>query len=121
MRKLARYALLIGSIIAARSVSADYYIFAGGAFTFSQGGTTSVPNVTALDTTEADVALEAVGLDTGIVTTACSAEALAEVLSQNPAAGTLVELGTLVDLVASSGAACTGAGSRLSLGLNLRL
>lgn len=67
----------------------------------------SVPDVVGLSANAADTAFEAVGLDTGTITQACSAEPANEVLSQDPTAATLVDPGTLVDLHTSSGASCT--------------
>lgn len=67
----------------------------------------SVPDVVGLSANAADTAFEAVGLDTGTITQACSAEPANEVLTQDPTAATLVDPGSLVDLRTSSGASCT--------------
>jgi hypothetical protein len=80
--------------------------FAGGAF-LRGGAAVEVPNVVGLSLATADTALEAVGLDTGDTNTQCSSEPLDEVLTQDPIAGTFVSTGSLVDLLASNGVACT--------------
>jgi hypothetical protein len=88
--------------------------FADGTFadgTFS-GGTecedilVEVPYVIGLSQTEADDALDLVGLIVGVVTQACSVEIEDEVLGQNPIAGLSAILGSAVALTTSSGVAC---------------
>jgi hypothetical protein len=66
-----------------------------------------VPNLLSESLAEADVILEALGLDTGTTTAVCSLEAANEVTSQDPAAGVDVALGALVDLNYSSGVECS--------------
>lgn len=81
----------------------------------------SVPNVIGMTEGEADTALDGAGLDTGAVTTVCSAATAGDVVSQAPPAGASAELGSLVALSLSSGDACTGSGGRLKLRLRLQL
>lgn len=83
--------------------------------------TVVVPNVIGLSLAAADTALEAESLDTGSTSSTCSDATLDEVVSQAPPAGVVVPEGTTVDLIASSGVECTGAGGKLKLKLNLRL
>jgi hypothetical protein len=66
----------------------------------------AVPDVTVDSLAEADVVLEAFGLDTGTTTAVCSLEAENEVVGQNPAAGALVVLGSAVNLTYSNGVEC---------------
>ena len=66
----------------------------------------AAPNVVGLSLTDADTELEAVGLDTGVTTPRCSSEAADQVLRQNPLAGTVVPLGSSIDLVYSDGMEC---------------
>lgn len=83
-----------------------------------------VPDVKGIDLEEADMALEAVSLDTGTVTTRCSAEEENIVLRQTPKAGAFVELGSLIDLVASSGEECPPSGkpvNSISIDIGIRL
>lgn len=70
-------------------------------------GSVEVPDVVGLDAADADTALEAVGLDTGVVTMSCSLQPADEVLEQDPIAGALVDVGSLVDLETSDGVECT--------------
>jgi len=81
-----------------------------------------VPNVVGeADSAAADAILEGDGLDLGTVTTHCSAAALDEIIGQDPLAGVLVSLGTLVNVTASDGMACPpGSGSQLNIILRLR-
>jgi hypothetical protein len=102
------------------SGSFDTNSFSNQSFDFGDG-TTTVPDVLGLDQAAADTALEAAGLDTGNVTSACSDEAMGDVVSQAPPSGTIVAEGSLVDLVTSSGTPCTGTGGKLRLRLDLRL
>lgn len=62
-----------------------------------------VPDVVGLNRAQATVALEAVHLVVGTVSTQMSSEPEGEVLSSNPPAGTSVISGTVVDLILSSG------------------
>jgi PASTA domain-containing protein len=79
----------------------------------------AVPNVVGQATAAAaDMILEGVGLDAGTVTAICSGAANNSVISQAPAAGVLVSLGSIVDLFTSNGVACVG-GIRLILDINL--
>ena len=118
------------SLVAFNAQAADYFeptyfstgYFETDYFEVSAGGTVAVPNVVGLDVAAADTALDADGLDTGAVTMRCSAEVADEVLSQNPAAAVVVDVGTTVDLVTSDGMVCPpggGAGLRLRLDLGL--
>jgi hypothetical protein len=65
-----------------------------------------VPNLVGLSATDADIAAEAVGLDTAVVLMRCSAEPADEVLEQDPIAGQFVALATVIDLETSTGVAC---------------
>jgi beta-lactam-binding protein with PASTA domain len=104
MRKVLATSVLLGWAFTAQ---ADIFAYLGGAVVrISTTPQVSVPNVTADNLTEADMALEAVGLDTGVTIARCSAEAANEVISQIPSAGVLVDEGTLVDLEYSSGTPC---------------
>jgi hypothetical protein len=85
------------------SAHAAFIGFAGGAFLHA----VEVPNVVGLSTAAADTTLEGAGLDTGSVNTQCSSKVLNEVLSQDPISGTFVLIGSTVDLIASTGVACT--------------
>lgn len=114
--------LTVALLLLAQQAAATYYAFAGGSFSFQTSAQIAVPDVTALNATTADTALEAEGLDTGATTTRCSSEAADEVVSQNPVAGVLVQAGATVDLVLSTGAACPpGASKKLRLGMGLGL
>lgn len=67
----------------------------------------AVPNVVGEANAEAaELVLEADGFVLGNVVAACSVAPLDEVIRQRPAAGTLAELGTAVDLRVSSGMEC---------------
>jgi beta-lactam-binding protein with PASTA domain len=69
----------------------------------------TVPNVVNSTQAAAQSAIAAAGLTNGTVTTANSATVIAgSVISENPAAGTSVALGSAVTLVVSSGPAATG-------------
>jgi hypothetical protein len=81
----------------------------------------TVPDVIGMTEEDADTALEGAGLDTGAVATVCSAAEAGNVVSQAPPAGASVPPGSTVDLALSSGEACTGAGGKLKLRLDLRL
>lgn len=109
--------------VSAPANSARLVGFAGGAaLNISMGtSTTTVPDVVGLTAAAADTALEAVSLDTGNVTSTCSAATSGNVVSQSPPAGTVVSQGSLVDLVTSNGTPCTGGGGKLRLRLDLRL
>jgi len=119
-------ALLLGasSVHAASFDDASFSTssFDGDSFEFGDGGGSqiAVPDVVGLDEAAADTALEAEGLDTGTVTTVCSAADAGDVVSQAPPAGALVDAGTTVDLFVSSGTPCAG-GGKLRLYLKLRL
>jgi len=79
----------------------------------------AVPDVVGeADSAAADTILEGDGLDLGSVFERCSAEADNEIIGQNPDAGTLVALGSLVYVTASNGTECSGRPrTRLGLGL----
>lgn len=96
---------LVGSLLAL-SARADYWIFAGGAFTFSQG--TAVPNVIGeASYTDAETVLIGAGFILGTVSTKCSDTAPAnEVINQFPASGIFLGAGMGVDVTVSSGAVC---------------
>lgn len=69
----------------------------------------AVPSVIGqADSAAADAILEGDGLDLGTDTPRCSTATENEIVSQNPAAGTQVALGSLVDVYSSNGVACTG-------------
>jgi hypothetical protein len=102
------------------SGSFDTNSFNNQSFDFGDG-TTTVPDVVGLDQAAADTALEGAGLDTGNVTSTCSAAAMGEVISQAPPSGATVAEGSLVDLITSTGTPCTGVGGKLRLYLKLRL
>lgn len=78
-----------------------------------------VPDVVGLSTSAADTALQNAGLDTGNITTQCSAEPLNEVLGQIPIAGASVEPASLVDLVASTNVACPTATRRPNMNIGI--
>lgn len=102
------------------AVATAYVGFFGGAFL--RFGTAIVPDVRAMNLTAADVELEANTLDTGIISYACSDEALDEVVSQNPAPGVSVQEGSLVNLVASDGTVCLSGNPGLDMpGLSMEL
>ena len=64
----------------------------------------SVPDVTAMNKTDATTAIEAVGLVVGVETGVCSeVEAEDEVLTQDPTGGTMADPGSAVDLDISRG------------------
>lgn len=90
-------------------------------FEFGAAAQVSVPDVVGLDEAAADTALEGEGLDTGTVTTVCSAADAGDVVSQAPPAGALVDAGSTVDIFVSSGTPCSGVGGKLRLYLKLRL
>jgi len=110
VRRLAALALLLVA-----PAHADYfapgYFAAGynvsGYFAEDAGSDVAVPNVVGeANFAAADAILEGEGLD-GAEIEVCSAEAEDEVVSQSPAAGSLVALGTVVDVRTSNGVACT--------------
>ena len=73
------------------------------------GGDVAVPNVIGqASAAAADAILEGDGLDLGTNTVKCSSAAASEVTSQAPSSGTLVSLGTLVNVDTSSGTPCRG-------------
>ena len=107
-----RRILSLIAVLAPSLALADYFeigFHAEGYFEFNYfvGGSVIVPNVVGLSATDADIALEAVGLDTGGITARCSAETVDTVLSQSPLAASQVTLATTIDLVTSNGVACT--------------
>ena len=72
------------------------------------GTTTTVPNVVGLTSASAKNAITAANLTVGAESTASSTSVPAgAIISQNPAAGTLVLAGSAVALVTSSGASVT--------------
>ncbi|MEM7281353.1 MAG: PASTA domain-containing protein, partial [Pseudomonadota bacterium] len=74
--------------------------------TTSPEPTTATPDVVGLDQATAESTITGAGLVVGTVTTQTDpAVPAGEVISQDPTAGTVVVLGTAVDLVVSSGAA----------------
>lgn len=76
-------------------------------------GTVAVPNVIGeVSSAAADTTLEAVGLDLGVVASRCSAEALNEVVAQDPSPGVVVNLGELVDVLVSNGVECVNNGRK---------
>jgi hypothetical protein len=80
----------------------------------------AVPSVVGeVDAAAADTILQGDGLDLGVETESCSAAADNEILRQNPAAGSQVDIGTLVDVVSSNGVPCTG--PPLSIDIKSRL
>jgi beta-lactam-binding protein with PASTA domain len=95
--------------------------FSENSFSFGADPPVAVPNVVGLDEAAADSALEADGLDTGTVTSVCSAATMGDVVSQAPPAGALVAAGSTVNLFVSSGTPCKGPGGKLRLYLKLRL
>lgn len=121
MRRLVLVAVCGLLSLAAR---ADHYVFAAGAFTFVTDADTTVevPDVVGeADFAAADAVLEGVGLDGGTETAVCSPAAASEIVGQNPQAGDFVELGTLVNLLSSSGTPCTGGPNYFNIGLGLDL
>lgn len=89
------------------SAYADIFAYAGGAvLRIVTSPQATVPNVVGLSTAAADTALETEGLDTGTINTRCSTLAVNTVLFQSPTAGSSVNTGTLVNLVASDGISC---------------
>jgi beta-lactam-binding protein with PASTA domain len=68
----------------------------------------------------ADAILEGDGLD-GLELEACSAAMAGEIVAQNPSAGTLVALGTVVGVSASSGTECPAGTGRIRNGFGLGL
>lgn len=75
----------------------------------------TVPNVVGLSLADADIALEAVSLDTGTTTAQCSGEAADEVLAQSPIAGASAQPASLVNLTYSDGMECASATRRPSI------
>jgi hypothetical protein len=83
----------------------------------------AVPDVVGqADFAAADTIFEGDGLDGNELAARCSTAPLNEIISQNPIAGALVPLGTIIDVTPSSGMECPpGGGSRLDLQLRLTL
>ena len=95
-------------------------VYAGFDYSEVEPMQVAVPNVIGqADFAAADAILEGDGLDGGTETESCSAETENEIIRQNPAAGVEVDLGTLVDVVSSSGTPCSG--RPLSISLRERL
>lgn len=73
--------------------------------------TVAVPDVVGeADFAAADLVLEGVGLDGGTETEKCSGAPDNEIIDQSIASGTIVALGTLVNLSSSNGVACPPVG-----------
>lgn len=87
---------------------------------FEENNCIVAPDVVGLSQAAADVALEAVGLDTGNVVSRCSGQASGEVIDQIPPAGTVLAPGSLVDINISNGTPCEGARSRMRLNLEVK-
>lgn len=98
--------LMLAAAVLTWTVAAQAVGWVGIPLINGGGELVTVPNVVGLSATDADTALEADGLDTGTVTMRCSGEPLDEVLEQNPAAGSFVSVGALVDLETSTGSGC---------------
>lgn len=83
----------------------------------------TVPNVVGeADFAAADAILEGEGLDGLELGAACSGAAEDEIVNQSPAAGAMVEAGTVVGVTPSSGTPCSGAPyQRLQLRMRLGL
>ena len=96
-------------------------VWADGVWLEGEASAVSVPDLAGMTEVEADAALEGVGLDTGTVSTVCSAATAGDVVSQAPPAGAAVAPGSLVNIALSSGTPCVGAGGKLKLRLDLRL
>lgn len=98
--------------------SPSFFGFAGG--TMVRGpdvSGVSVPDLTGLTTTDADTALVGVGLISGNISTSCSLVTVDLIISQNPAPGSSVVLGSAVDMVKSTAVACPSVGKhKLSFG-----
>lgn len=117
--------LLIGARAEAQGCQ-DYftvgYLTAGYEATgyYSVGGCVNVPDVTSQPIATATLSLQAVGLDAGVLTSRCSAQAVNNVIDQTPGAGLIAIIGDLVNLSVSNGMACPP-GDRKLLRLNLEI
>jgi hypothetical protein len=96
-------------------------VWADGVWSEGTDPGVSVPDLIGMTEEDADTALEGAGLDTGAVSTVCSAATAGDVVSQVPPAGASVAPGSTVDIALSSGTPCVGAGGKLKLRLDLRL
>ena len=136
MKRVAGFALALFTLVASASLENDGVWASGvwattpwasGVWFEEDGGgcvmCVSVPNVIGeASSAAADAILEGDDLDLGGVTERCSDEADNEVVGQAPPAGTMVESGSLVDLLVSNGVECKlrgGAGVRPKLRLGL--
>lgn len=87
---------------------------------FEENNCVATPDVVGLSQAAADAALMLAGLDTGNVVSRCSNQASGEVIDQIPPAGTVLALGSLVDINISNGVPCEGQRSRLWLNLEVK-
>ncbi len=107
MRACAWLGLAAAVSITAAPARADFYVFAGGAFTFSQdAGVVVVPDVLTDDEATATMAIEGAGLVVEGVLAQCSEEMAGTVVDQNPDGGTEVAAGSGVSIWLSTGVAC---------------
>ena len=83
------------------------YVFAGGAATrFNVAPQVMVPNVLGLTSGLANLAITGAGLITGTTGTRCSTSSSGLVVFQTPVAGVLVNTGSAVDYLTSTGVKC---------------
>lgn len=114
MRTITASLLLAGALAVAQPASADFIdsgFFASGfvetGFFEEDAAGVSVPNVIGqVDFAAADTILEGVGLDGAELAPACSPQAAGVIVGQNPDAGVVVPLATVVGVVPSTGMAC---------------
>lgn len=112
-RRLALAGLLL---VALRADALPTFVgFAAGSYVQGPDVSNTVPNVLGLTAAAADTALMAAGLDTGALASRCSSVMSGKVVVQNPAAGTLVGPGSLVDLLTSNGTPCRNGRGGLSV------
>lgn len=101
-------AALVGCLLALATMAAraDFYVFAGGSFTYATGNVLTPNVIGEVNSAAAEITLVAAGLTLGDVHPVCSDEVADEVVGQIPAAGVPVPAMTAVDVLVSTGVEC---------------